>query len=40
MTIEIIVLAGLAYIIGLNGIRLWIEYTDMLDELKGESNDR
>ena len=36
MTIEIILLAGLAFVIGLNGIRIWYEYTNALDELKGE----
>ena len=36
MVHEIILLAGLAYIIGLNAIRIWIEYTDAINELKGE----
>ena len=37
MTLEIILLAGLALVIGLNGIRIWYEYTEALDELKGEN---
>lgn len=36
MAIEIILLAGLAFVIGLNGIRIWCEYTEALDELKGK----